>query len=142
MSWVAHFAEVHVEPTTRRVRVHRVVSTVDCGRVVSRTTAESQVRGAVVWGIGAVLREHSIVEPTYGGFLNDDLAEYVVPVNADIGSIDVQLLDIPDSRLNGPGVKGVGEISMVAVAPAIGNAVYHATGRRIRHAPIVLEDLL
>ena len=140
-SWVAHFVEVRIEPTTRRVRVPRVVSVADCGRVISPTTAASQVRGAVVWGIGATLREHSEVDPRYGGFLNDDLAEYVIPVNADIGDIDVELVDVPDP-LNEPGVKGLGEVSMVGVAPAIANAVFHATGRRFRRLPIVLEDLL
>ena len=85
-SYIAHFVEVRVEPTTRRVRIPRVVSVVDCGRVISPRTAASQVRGGVVWGIGAALREASEVDPRYGGFLNADLAEYVVPVNADIGS--------------------------------------------------------
>lgn len=78
----------------------------------------------------------------HGGFLDDDLAEYVIPVQADVGDIDVHLLDVPDAQLNNPGVKGVGEVSMVAVAPAIANAVFHATGRRMRHVPILIEDLL
>jgi xanthine dehydrogenase YagR molybdenum-binding subunit len=141
-SYVAHFVEVRVEPTTRRVRVARVVSTVDCGRVVSPRTARSQVIGGVVWGIGAALRERSEVDPRFGGFLNADLAEYVVPVNADIGTIDVAFIDEPDARLNDVGVKGLGEVGMVGVAAAIANAVYHATGRRVRHLPIRVEDLL
>jgi xanthine dehydrogenase YagR molybdenum-binding subunit len=104
--------------------------------------AESQVRGGVVWGIGAALREASEVDPRYGGFLNADLAEYVIPVNADIGSIEVDFIDKPDPLLNSIGVKGVGEVAIVGVAPAIANAIYHATGRRLRDLPIRLEDVL
>jgi xanthine dehydrogenase YagR molybdenum-binding subunit len=141
-SYCAHFVEVRVEPGTRRVRVPRVVSVADCGRVMSPRTAASQVRGGVVWGIGATLREASEVDPRYGGFLNADLAEYVVPVNADIGSIDVEFIDEPDFKFNSAGVKGLGELSMTGVAPAIANAVYHATGRRVRDLPIRIEDLL
>ena len=141
-SFVAHFIEVRVEPTTRRIRVSRVVSIADCGRVASPVTAASQIRGAVVWGIGASLHERSEVDPRYGGFLNADLAEYVVPVNADVPDIDVGFIGIPDPQLNALGVKGLGEVAMVGVAPAIVNAVFHATGRRHRSLPIRLEDNL
>ena len=141
-SYSAHFVEVRVEPTTARVRIPRVVSVVDCGRVISPRTAASQVRGGVVWGIGAALREASEVDPRYGGFLNADLAEYLVPVNADIGSIEVEFIDQPDFEFNSAGVNGLGEISMVGVPPAIANAVYHATGRRLRNLPIRIEQLL
>ena len=142
MSYAAHFVEVNVEPVTRRIRVPRVVSVIDCGRVVSPVTADSQVRGGVVWGIGAALREISEVDPRYGGFLNADLAEYVVPVHADIGHIDVGFIDRPDPLLNASGVKGLGEVAMVGVAAAIANAVHHATGKRIRRLPIRIEDVL
>lgn len=141
-SYIAHFVEVRVEPVTRRVRVPRVVSVADCGRVMSPRTATSQVRGGVVWGIGATLREASEVDSRYGGFLNADLAEYVVPVNADIGSIEVEFIDKPDLKFNSAGVKGLGEVSMVGVAAAIANAVFHATGRRLRQLPIRIEHLL
>lgn len=141
-SYSAHFVEVSVGPTTPQVRVSRVVSVVDCGRVISPRTAASQVRGGVVWGIGAALREASEAEPRYGGFLNADLADYMVPVNADIGSIEVEFIDKPDFSFNSAGVKGLGEISLVGVAPAIANAVYHATGRRLRDLPIRIEHLL
>jgi len=96
----------------------------------------------VVWGIGATLREASEVDPRYGGFINNDLAEYVVPVNADIGSIEVEFIDKPDHRLNSEGVKGVGEVAITGVAPAIANAIHHATGRRLRDLPIRIEHLL
>ncbi len=141
-SYIAHFVEVTVERSTRRIRVPRVVSVADCGRVVSPRTAASQVRGGVVWGIGATLREASEVDPRFGGFLNADLAEYVVPVNADIGSIDVAFIDKPDPLVNNAGVKGLGEVAMVGVGAAIANAVHHATGRRLRDLPIRIEHLL
>jgi len=141
-SYIAHFVEVRVEPGTRRIRVPRVVSVADCGRVVSPRTAASQVRGGVVWGIGAALREVSEVDPRYGGFVNADLAEYVLPVNADVGSIEVGFIDEPDTTFNSAGVKGLGEVSMVGVAAAIANAVFHATGRRLRDLPIRIEQLL
>ena len=141
-SYIAHFVEVRVEPTTRRIRVPRVVSVVDCGSVVSPRTAASQVKGGVVWGIGATLREASEVDPRYGGFLNADIAEYVVPVNADIGRTEVAFINRPDPRVNATGIKGLGEVVMTGVAAAIANATWHATGRRLRNLPIRIEDLL
>jgi len=141
-SYIAHFVEVRIEPGTRRVRVPRVVSVADCGRVVSPRTARSQVAGSVVWGIGATLREVSEVDARFGGFLNDDLADYVIPVNADIGSIEVDFIDEPDPLLNSVGVKTLGEVAMVGVAPAIANAIHHATGRRLRDLPIRIEQVL
>ncbi|EPX62335.1 Periplasmic aromatic aldehyde oxidoreductase, molybdenum binding subunit YagR [Cystobacter fuscus DSM 2262] len=141
-SYIAHFVEVHVEPRTRRVRVPRVVSVVDCGRVVSPRTAVSQVLGGVVWAIGATLREETEVDPRFGGWLNCDLADYVVPVNADVGDIDVSFIDKPDPLTNTIGAKGLGEVAMAGASGAIANAIYHATGKRVRKMPIRLEDLL
>jgi xanthine dehydrogenase YagR molybdenum-binding subunit len=109
---------------------------------MSPRTAARQVRGGVVWGIGATLREASEVDPRYGGFLNADLAEYVLPVNADIGSIDVEFIDEPDLQFNSAGAKGLGEVSLTGVAPAIANAVFHATGRRLRDLRIRIEHVL
>lgn len=141
-SYIAHFVEVRVEPRTRRVRVPRVVSVCDGGRIVSPRTAASQVRGGVIMAIGSALREETEVDPRFGGWLNADLADYVVPVNADIGEIDVNFIDRPDPLLNSVGAKGVGEVSMVGAAAAVANAVYHATGKRIRKMPIRIEDLI
>lgn len=141
-SYIAHFVEVHVAPTTRRVRVPRVVSVADCGRVVSPRTAASQVRGGVTMGLGSALREATEVDPRFGGWLNDDLADYVVSVNADIGDIDVSFVDRPDPLLNAAGSKGLGEVSMVGSAAAVANAIYHATGKRVRHMPIRIDDLI
>jgi xanthine dehydrogenase YagR molybdenum-binding subunit len=141
-SYIAHFAEVRVEPTTCRIRVPRVVSVADCGRVASPVTAASQVRGGVIWGIGATLREQSVVDTRYGGFLNSTLEEYPIAVNADIQQIDVDFVDEPDPLINSVGVKGLGEVVMVGVSAAIGNAVFHATGTRFRRLPIRIEDVL
>ncbi len=142
LSYIAHFVEVHIEPRTRRIRVPRVVSVADCGRVISPRTASSQVRGGVIWALGAALRETSETDPRYGGWLNADLAEYHVSVNADIGDIDVSFIDEPDFDANASGVKGIGEIAMVGAAAALANAVFHATGKRLRTLPIRLEHLL
>ncbi|WP_076999541.1 xanthine dehydrogenase family protein molybdopterin-binding subunit [Variovorax sp. KK3] len=142
LSHIAHFVEVRIETFTGRIRVPRIVSVADCGRVVSPRTARSQVQGGVVWALGAALRETSEVDARYGGWLNADLAEYLVPVNADIGEIDVSFIDEPDFEANAAGVKGIGEISMVGAAAAIANAIFHATGRRLRTLPMRLEQLL
>ncbi len=141
-SWVAHFVEVRVEPTTCRIRVPRVVSVVDCGRVASPVTAASQVRGAVVWGIGGALREESLADDRFGGFLNSTLEEYPIMVNADVHRVDVAFVDEPDLLFNPVGVKGLGEVAMVGVAAAVANAVHHATGKRHHRLPIRLDDLL
>ena len=142
MSYIAHFVEVRVEPRTRRVRVPRVVSIADCGRVISPRTAASQVRGGVVWGVSHALREATETDSRYGGFLNNDLAEYVVAVNADIGDIEVGFIDEPDPLFNSIGLKSLGEVAMVGASAAVANAVFHATGRRIRTLPIRIEHLL
>ncbi len=139
---IAHVVEVRVEPTTRRGRVPRVVSVVDRGRFMSPVTAASQVRGGVVWGIGAAPRERSEVDPRYGGFPNADLAEYVTVVNAGIGEIDVDVIDEPDPLINRDGVKSFGEVVMAGFALALANAIDHATGQRLRILPIRIEDLL
>jgi xanthine dehydrogenase YagR molybdenum-binding subunit len=139
-SFAAHFIEVAIDPETFQVRVPRAVSVIDCGKVISLRTARSQVLGALVWGIGAALREASEVDPRFGGFLNSNIAEYHIPVNADIGEYTADFIDKPDLRFNPIGAKGLGEIAMCGIAPAIANAIYHATGRRLRSLPIRLDD--
>lgn len=141
-SYIAHFVEVHIEPRTRRVRMPRVVSIADCGRVISPRTAASQVYGGVVWAFSAALREATEIDPRYGGYLNNDLADYVVAVNADIGEIDVGFIDQPDPLANSAGLKGLGEVAMVGASAAIANAIFHATGKRLRELPIRVEHLL
>ncbi|MBY5775021.1 xanthine dehydrogenase family protein molybdopterin-binding subunit [Rhizobium leguminosarum] len=142
MSYIAQFVEIHIDPNTRRIRMPRVVSIADIGRVVSPRTARGQMYGGVVWGFSTALREKSEVDPRYAGYLNDDLAEYVLAVNADIGDVDVSLIDKPDANINSVGVKGMGELVMLGTAPAIANAIYHATGKRVRKLPIRIEDLI
>jgi xanthine dehydrogenase YagR molybdenum-binding subunit len=141
MSYAAHFAEVHVHPRTGKVRVARAVGVFDCGRVASPRTARSQAYGGMVWGIGAALSEASEVDRRVGGFLNADIAEYMVPVNADIAALEVDFIDQPDPRLNAAGVKGLGEVASVGAAAAIANAVFHATGQRFSRLPIRPDDV-
>ena len=141
-SYITHFVEVRVEPTTRRIRVPRVVSVADCGRVVSPRTARSQVNGGVVWGIGVPCGKR--VRWTPGSAASSmptspSISSPSMPISADI---DVDFIDEPDPLLNDVGVKGLGEVALVGVAAAIANAVYHATGRRMRRLPIRIEDLL
>jgi xanthine dehydrogenase YagR molybdenum-binding subunit len=116
------------------------VSVVDCGKVVSLRTARSQVFGGLVWGLSACLREASLVDPRFGGFLNTNIAEYHIPVNADIGEFTADFINEPDTRFNSIGAKGMGEVVVCGVAAAIANAVYHAIGRRFRSLPIRLDD--
>lgn len=142
MSYVAHFVEVRVEPRTKRIRVPRVVSIADCGRVISPRTARSQIYGGAVWAISATLREETEIDQRYGGYLNCDIADYVMAVNADIADIDVGLIDKPDPLANETGLKGLGEVVLAGGSAAIANAVHHATGVRVRHLPIRIEDLL
>jgi xanthine dehydrogenase YagR molybdenum-binding subunit len=141
-SYIAHFVEVRVNPRIPRVRVARIVSVVDCGRVISKRTARSQVYGGLVWGVGAALSEESEVDPRFGGFLNSNIAEYQIPVNADMGSCEVDFIDEPDLKLNSLGAKGLGEVATVGAAAAVANAVFHATGKRVRDLPIRVEDLM
>jgi CO/xanthine dehydrogenase Mo-binding subunit len=123
-SYIAHFVEVRVDPRIRRARVARVVSVADCGRVVSRRTARSQIYGGLVWGIGAALSEETEVDPRFGGFLNANIAEYQMPVNADIGSFEVDFIDESDFKLNAVGSKSLGEVASVGAAAGITNAVF------------------
>ena len=141
-SFVAHFVEVKIDPAIPRPRVTRVVTVVDCGKVISRRTAESQVYGGIVWGIGAALTEASEVDPRFGGFLNNNIAEYQVPVNADVRQCEIRFIDREDPVFNSLGAKGLGEVACVGAAGAIANAIFHATGRRVRRLPIRLDDLM
>jgi xanthine dehydrogenase YagR molybdenum-binding subunit len=138
----AIFAEVKVDEELGVVRVTRVVSAVAAGRILNTKTARSQIMGAVVGGIGMALHEETLVDHTLGRMMNANIAEYHVPVNADIHDIDVIFVDEPDEIINPLGIKGLGEIGIVGVAAAIANAIYHATGTRIRDLPITLDKLL
>jgi xanthine dehydrogenase YagR molybdenum-binding subunit len=137
----AIFAEVKVDEELGMVRVTRVVNAVAAGRILNTKTAHSQIMGAVVGGIGMALHEETILDHNFGRIMNANIAEYHVPVNADIHDIKVIFVDEPDARINRLGIKGVGEIGIVGVAAAIANAVYHATGVRVRDLPITLDKL-
>lgn len=141
-SFGAVFAEVRVDPDLGEIRVHRIVASYGVGRLLNRKTAYNQLMGGIVWGIGMALNEKSELDPATGRVANANLAEYHVPVNADIGTIDVSVVDEDDPHINALGTKGIGEIGIVGVAAAIANAVYHATGRRVRDLPITLDKLL
>ena len=141
-SYIAHFAEVRIDPALPTPRVARYVSVIDCGRVISGRTAHSQAYGGIIWGIESALSEASEVDPRFGGFLNNNLAENAMAVNADIPELDVSFIDEPDERVNALGAKGVGEVVSVGAIAAIANAIHHATGKRIRHFPIRADDLL
>jgi xanthine dehydrogenase YagR molybdenum-binding subunit len=137
----AIFAEVKVDEQLGVIRVTRVVDAVAAGRILNAKTASSQVMGSVVWGIGMALHEETLVDHGFGRIMNANIAEYHVPVNADVQDIKVIFVDEPDNLVNPLGIKGVGEIGLVGVAAAIANAVYHATGKRVRDLPITLDKL-
>ncbi|MDR3671325.1 MAG: xanthine dehydrogenase family protein molybdopterin-binding subunit [Holophaga sp.] len=141
-SFGAIFAEVRVDPDLGSITVPRMVGAYGVGRLMNSKTAHSQLMGGMVMGLGMALLEKTELDPRTGRAVNGNLAEYHVPVNADIGSIDIIVVDEADPYINSLGAKGVGEVGIVGVAAAIGNAVYHATGRRIRDLPITLDQLL
>ena len=137
----AIFAEVKVDEQIGIIRVTRVVNAVAAGRILNIKTAHSQIMGSVVWGIGMALHEETLFDHRFGRVMNANIAEYHVPVNADVHDIEVIFVDEPDDIINPLGIKGLGEIGIVGVAAAIANAVYHATGKRVRDLPITLDKL-
>jgi xanthine dehydrogenase YagR molybdenum-binding subunit len=137
----AIFAEVKVDEEIGVIRVTRVVNAVAAGRILNTKTAHSQIMGAVVWGIGMALHEETLLDHELGRIMNANIAEYHVPVNADVHDIEVIFVDEPDAIINPLGIKGIGEIGIVGVAAAIANAIYHATGKRVRDLPITLDKL-
>lgn len=141
-SFSVHFVEVHVHPLTGEVKVTRVVSAIDPGRVINHKTARSQMLGAMTWGIGIALMEEGLVDHRYGRYINNNLADYHVPVHADVPAIDVHFIDKDDPVIDAMGAKGLGEVCLVGFTAAIANAVYHATGKRIRELPITPDKLI
>jgi xanthine dehydrogenase YagR molybdenum-binding subunit len=137
----AIFAEVKVDEQLGVIRVTRIVSAVAAGRILNTKTASSQIIGGVVWGIGMALHEETLVDHNFGRIMNANIAEYHVPVNADVHDIQVIFVDESDDIVNPLGIKGLGEIGIVGVAAAIANAIYHATGKRVRDLPITLDKL-
>jgi xanthine dehydrogenase YagR molybdenum-binding subunit len=138
----AHFAEVHVDPDLGTVRLARMVSAFAAGRIVNAKTARSQYLGGTVWGVSMALHEEGRIDERTGRYMNASLENYLVPVNADIPSVEIILVDEQDEHVNPLGIKGIGEIGNVGSAAAVANAVYHATGKRVRELPITPEKLL
>ena len=141
-SFGCHFIEVTWQPEIARLRVSRVVTVMDAGRIINPLAGRNQIVGGVVMGIGMALLEHTTYDPQNGAPINSNLADYIVAVNADTPPIDVHFLDYPDKEINELGARGIGEIGLAGVAPAITAAVHHATGVRVRELPVKIENLL
>lgn len=141
-SFGAHFVEVTWQADIARLRVSRAVSVIDAGRVVNPLAARNQIEGAVVMGIGMALFEGTEYDARSGAPVNANLADYIVATNADVPALDVHFIEYPDYNLNALGARGVGEIGLAGVAAALTNAIYHATGVRVRELPLKIESLL
>ena len=140
-SYGAHFCEVRVNEETGEIRVSRWLGSFDCGRILNPKTAVSQFRGGIIMGIGMALTEETLFDDRKGRIMNPSLAEYHVPVNLDVPDIEIIYNDIPDEHTP-LGAQGIGEIGITGAAAAIANAVFHATGKRVRELPITLDKLL
>jgi xanthine dehydrogenase YagR molybdenum-binding subunit len=138
----AIFVEVRVDEQLGVIRMTRAVCAIAAGRIINTRTAASQIMGGLVWGVGMALHEEALTDHAFGRIMNANIAEYHVPVNADIPNIEVIFVDEPDKTINPLGLKGVGEIGIVGVAAAVANAVYHATGTRVRDLPITLDKVM
>lgn len=141
-SYGAHFAEVAVDCDTGEIRMRRFLAVIGAGRILNPKTARSQIIGGMSWGIGAALMEETVLDQRYGHFVNHDLAEYHVPVNADIAGMEVVFLEEHDDKANPLGAKGLGELGVCGAGAAVANAVYNATGVRVREFPITLDKVL
>jgi xanthine dehydrogenase YagR molybdenum-binding subunit len=141
-SFSVHFAEVRVHVLTGEVRVSKLVSCADAGTIVNEKTAGNQMKGGAVGGIGMALMEHAIIDDRFGRYVTKDFADYHVPVHADAPAVQVAFVNKPDPHVNALGTKGIGEIAIIGVAPAIANAVFNATGKRVRELPITPDKLV
>ncbi|RZS84997.1 xanthine dehydrogenase family protein molybdopterin-binding subunit [Pigmentiphaga kullae] len=141
-SFGAHFVEVTWEPAIARLRVARVATVIDAGRIINPRTGRNQIEGAIVMGLGMALLEETSYDPRQGAPINNNLADYMVATHADAPEIDVHFVEHPDTVLNELGARGIGEIGLAGVAAAIASAVHHATGVRVRDLPVKVEALL
>jgi xanthine dehydrogenase YagR molybdenum-binding subunit len=141
-SFAAVFAEVRADEELGLVRLNRFVGAYDAGRIINPRTARSQAIGGIIWGLGQALLEQSETDPNLGRFLHRNYSGYLVPTNADIPELDVIFAGEFDSEASPLGAKGLGELTVVSVAPAITNAIYHATGKRIRDLPVTVENVM
>jgi xanthine dehydrogenase YagR molybdenum-binding subunit len=138
----AEFVEVRIHALTREIRVPRIVGAFAAGRLMNTRTARSQLMGGMIWGVGSALHEATEIDKERARYVNDNLADYRIPVNADIQQLEVILVSETDTDVNPAGIKGLGELANVGTAAAIANAIYDATGVRVRALPIRIEDLL
>ena len=138
----AEFVEVRINARTREIRVPRMVGAFAAGRIMNTRTARSQLMGGMIWGMSSALLEETQVDPRNARYVNRELQDYLVPVNADIADVEVILVPEVDGEVNPAGIKGLGELGNVGTNAAIANAIFHATGKRIRHLPIRPEHLL
>jgi xanthine dehydrogenase YagR molybdenum-binding subunit len=141
-SFSVHFVKLHVHPVTGVVKLKQIVTVADAGKIIAETTSRSQMIGGVVGGIGMALTEEVLIDNRYGRYINSNFADYHVPVNADTPPIDVLFVNKADNIISPTGAKGIGEIALVGVAPAITNAIYNATGKRIRQLPVTPDKLI
>jgi len=141
-TFAANFAEVRVDAELGRVRVTRFLTATAAGRILNPKTARSQLIGGIVWGLGQALTEESVLDKRYGNFITRSFADYHVPANLDIGEIETIFVEEDDKIVNKLGVKGIGEIGITSVAAAIANAIFNATGKRVRSLPITPDKLL
>ena len=141
-SFNANFAEVWVNESTGIVKIPRFTAVTAAGKILNPKTSRSQILGGVIWGVGMALTEESMIDPRYGNFITRSFADYHIPSNLDIGEIETIFIDEEDKIVNKMGVKGIGEVGIVGVAAAIANAIFNATGKRVRNLPITPDKLL
>jgi xanthine dehydrogenase YagR molybdenum-binding subunit len=138
----AVFAEVKVDPDLGQIRVTRLVGAFAAGRIINPRLVRSQIFGGMIWGVSFALHEQAVIDKRSGRILNANLADYHIPVNADVPSLEALMIDEHDPHVNALGIKGVGEIGVTGSAGAVANAVWHATGIRVRRFPIGIHDLV
>ena len=138
----AQFAEVAVNAVTGEVRVRRMLGVFDCGRVLNAKTARSQAIGGMIWGLGYALHEHAVIDRRTGAFVNRDLGEYHIPVNADVPQIEAYFIEEHDGHASPVGAKGLGELGISGAGAAVTNAIYNACGVRVREFPLTLDKIL